>query len=92
MLVARQVKGYQSLPSIIYISYGLSEFIRSDVSAWYQKISANGAHLLQMEGEHSSLFLSQGLRVLAKRNNDAHLKSSCHMGNVYKSFYNPVGT
>lgn len=42
----------------------------------------NGAHLLQMEDEHSSLFLSQGLRVLAKRNNDAHLKSSCHMGNV----------
>lgn len=46
---------------------------------------------LQMEDEHSSLFLSQGLRVLAKSNNDAHLKSSCHMGNVYKSFYNPVG-
>lgn len=45
-----------------------------------------------MEDKHSPLFLSQGLRALAKSHKDARLKSSCHMGNVNQSFSNPVAS
>lgn len=57
------------------------EFSRSCRSEFYPLVKASAA---RMENEHSSLFLSQRLRVLATSNDDAHLKSSCHMGNVYK--------
>lgn len=59
------------------------EFSRSCRSEFDPLVKASAA-AARMENEHSSLFLSQRLRVLATSNDDAHLKSSCHMGNVYK--------